>query len=248
MAERSRTAQVYEALKQELLDGAYPPNRKLAIDQIAQQYGVSLGAIREALSRLTSDRLVVSIPQRGFLVAPVSAEDLNDLTSVRIEVETRCLRRSIICGDLEWEGRLLDTWHQLSRTSLVLNPDDMVTNPEWVRLHTRFHDDLIAACDSNWWLHLRDGLFIQAERYRRMLQPYAGDKRDVAKEHKQILDAALTRDVDIACDALAKHLRRTADILLASSAPFVGLRRSAPDDDGKVRKRAGRRRRSDQAL
>ena len=68
----SRTIQTYETLKQELLDGAHAPRSKLPIDQVAERFGVSLGAVREALSRLTSDRLVVAEPQRGFTVAPVS--------------------------------------------------------------------------------------------------------------------------------------------------------------------------------
>lgn len=78
-----------------MLDGAHAPGSKLPIDQVAERFGVSLGAVREALSRLTSDRLVIAEPQRGFSVAPVSAADLIDLTTVRIDIETRCLRRSI---------------------------------------------------------------------------------------------------------------------------------------------------------
>ena len=87
MASASRTSQIYEALKQELLDGLHPPRSKMHIDQIAERFGVSLSAVREALSRLTSDRLVVAEPQRGFTVAPVSAEDLIDLTEVRMDIE-----------------------------------------------------------------------------------------------------------------------------------------------------------------
>jgi DNA-binding GntR family transcriptional regulator len=220
MASASRTTQTYEALKQELLDGIHPPRSKLLIDQIAGRFGVSLSAVREALARLTSDRLVVAEPQRGFTVAPVSADDLIDLTAVRIEIETRCLRRSILRGDLAWEGRLLDTWHQLSRTPPKLPRADTV-NRDWTRLHTRFHDDLISACDSRWWLTLRGELYIQAERYRRMLIPHTQVARNVDEEHKAILDFTLARDAKAACAALADHLQKTADILLASTtAPF----------------------------
>ncbi len=216
----SRTNQTYEALKQELLDGRHPPRSKLQIDLIAERFEVSLGAVREALSRLTSDRLVVAEPQRGFTVAAVSTEDLIDLTAVRIEIETRCLRSSVLRGNLEGEGRLLDSWHQLSRTPARLAGASTI-NPDWTRLHTRFHDDLIAACDSKWWLRLRDELYLQAERYRRMMLPHARVERDVDAEHKAILEATLHRDADRACTALADHLQMTADILLASAtAPF----------------------------
>ncbi|WP_180899748.1 GntR family transcriptional regulator [Martelella soudanensis] len=215
MAAASRTAEVYEALKEELLDCAYAPDRKLAIDQLASQFGVSAGAVREALSRLTSDRLVVSLPQRGFVVASVSRRDLIDLTAVRIEIETRCLGRSIARGDLEWEGRLLGIWHRLSRT---LPSEDKAAKKEWARLHSQFHDELLSCCDSLWWLHLRDQLYMQAERYRRMILPHARTSRDINAEHQKILDRALAGDAEQACAALRDHLQLTTDILLTSGA------------------------------
>lgn len=216
MAAASRTAEVYEGLKEELLNSVHAPGRKLAIDLIAARFRVSAGAVREALSRLTSDRLVVSLPQRGFLVAPVSERDLLDLTAVRIEIETRCLRRSIVLGDLEWEGRLLSIWHRLSRTP---PSEDRAAKSEWSRLHSQFHDELLSCCDSVWWLHLRDQLYTQAERYRRMILPRARVARDIDAEHKAILDFALGRDADNACEALQNHLQLTTDILLASKVP-----------------------------
>jgi GntR family carbon starvation induced transcriptional regulator len=96
-------------------------------------------------------------------------------------------------------------------------------NSDWTRLHTRFHDDLIAACDSVWWLRLRDQLFIQAERYRRMAVPYGKVERHVDEEHRMIMEATLARDADRACAALGNHLQLTADILLASNAPFADV-------------------------
>ena len=218
MAASSRTAALYEALKEELLDSKHPAGGKMGIDPIAQRFGVSAGAVREALSRLTSDRLVISLPQRGFVVAGVSREDLLDLTAVRIEIETKCLRSSIERGTLEWEGRMVSLWHQLSRTD---KGEDPHAKAEWSRLHAEFHDGLLACCESNWWLHLREQLYMQAERYRRMILPQARVSRDIDAEHKGILDLALARDVSGACEALRIHLQFTTDILLKAQIPAL---------------------------
>lgn len=242
MAAGSRTAEVYEALKDELLNGVdaaggkWTPGGKIAIDQLAERFRVSLGVVREALARLTSDRLVTAAPQRGFAVAPLSRADLIDLNAVRIEIETRCLRRSIQCGSLEWEGRLLDAWHQLSRTQRGAG-DESGVNPDWTRLHGGFHDGLIAACDSPWWLRLRDELHLQVERYRRMARPQAPGARKFDDEHFALLDAALKRDADRACTLLAGHLQRTADALLAEGGALSEL-----EDPGAVAPASPRRR------
>lgn len=65
------------------------------MDLLSETLGVSLGSVREALVRLTMEGLVLSEPSKGFVVAPISLDDLDDLTDTRIELETHCLRRSI---------------------------------------------------------------------------------------------------------------------------------------------------------
>ncbi len=218
MVGRSRTIDTYERLRAEILNNVHLPRAKLRIDLLAESFGVSPGAVREALSRLTAEGLVEAEPQKGFIVAPVSIADLVDLTSVRIEVETRCLRRAIDIGDVAWEGRIVASWHQLSRTPVKAASDEV--NATWTRLHSEFHDSLLAACDSAWWMKFRMQLHVQAERYRRLVLPYAKTQRNVDAEHRAIVDAVLARDADKACLLLAQHYRLTADLLLGSDAPF----------------------------
>lgn len=203
----SKTVEVYEALREKLLDGAYRPGAKLGIDALGAGFGVSPSVVREALARLTSDRLVTAMPQRGFAVAELSIEDLDDLTEVRIEVETRCLVRSIHAGDVDWEAALLASWHRLS--SVGTTPEGR-RHPDWERLHAQFHDDLVAACDNAWWLRLRGELYTQAERYRRALRAQADRTRDVEAEHRELVELAMRRDAEGASRALAQHLERTA--------------------------------------
>lgn len=237
---KSRTIETYEVLKQNMLDGVYPAGKKLKIDHICQELKVSPGAVREALARLTSDGLVVSEPQRGFMTAPISVADLIDLTSVRIEIEVNCLRRSIRLGNLEWEGRIKSIWHQLEHTPTHFEARPTVFNPHWSVMHSAFHDSLIDACDSVWRLKLRDQMFAQAERYRRMLLPYNKVVRDPHEEHKSLVEAVLAREADLACDLLAGHLNKTADILLSSDAPFSDVPKPPSPELGTARKKSSK--------
>ncbi len=231
----SRTAETYETLKGAILDGALRPRVRLKIDQLSASLNVSVGAVREALSRLTSDGLVVAEPQRGFEVSPISIRDLADLTSVRIDVEAKCLRRAIAVGTIQWESGIVGAHHALAKTP-ESTPDGRPT-ADWPQLHARFHDALVSACDSTWWLKLREQLFLQAERYRRLSAPYVKCERDVTGEHKLIAEATLNRNADRAAELLAGHLRRTADLLKASDAPFddaVEAVRANPKGDSEL--------------
>jgi GntR family carbon starvation induced transcriptional regulator len=218
MSGNSRTAETYEILKFHILDGVYLPREKLKIDQLAEDLSINPGAVREALSRLTSDGLVHAEPQKGFVVAPISITDLTDLTAVRIDIETRCLAQAIAAGDLKWEARLISAHHQLSRTAG--RSGDGAVNRDWLDAHTEFHDALVSACGSRWWLRLRSQLYLQAERYRRLSLPFVKKERDIDAEHKAIVEATLQRKTTIAVSLLAEHLRKTSEILIRSEVPF----------------------------
>jgi len=212
----SKTSETYKVLKADLLNGLFRPETQLRIEAISKSLEVSPGAVREALSRLTSDGLVNNTPQKGFVVSPVSAEELLDLTEVRIEVECRCLQLAIKHGDLAWEARILSLYHQLSKTRLESDNGRRTANPAWTALHYEFHNSLVSACRSRWRLKLREMMYVQAERYRRMTAPYVFEHRDVDAEHKAIVDATLDRNAPLACELIAQHLRTTAEIVLAS--------------------------------
>jgi DNA-binding GntR family transcriptional regulator len=208
------TQGAYEALRADLLACRILPGRKLKIQELCNRFSVSLGAIREALSRLTSDGLVVAEPQRGFRAAPISAADLVDLTMVRIEVDSICLRRAIACGDVNWEVRLVAAAHRLARTPERTPDDPARSNEEWVAAHGAFHLALVDGCDSPWLLHLHTLLYAQSERYRRLSVPFATSGRDVDEEHRAIVATTLTRDAEAAVRLLAAHLEMTKRILL----------------------------------
>jgi DNA-binding GntR family transcriptional regulator len=212
----SLTQGAYEALRGDLLACRILPGSRLKIQELCSRLSVSLGAIREALSRLTSEGLVVAEPQRGFRAAPISAADLRDLTMVRVEVESLCLKRAIEIGDVNWESRLVAAFHRLSRTPERAPADPIRSNDEWAEAHAAFHLALVEGCDSPWLLRLHSQLYDQSERYRRLSIPLAKQERNVGQEHQRILDATLKRDAKKAVALLTAHLTATTNILLAA--------------------------------
>jgi len=211
------TQGAYEAVRADLLACRIPPGSRLKIQDLCDRFSVSLGAIREALSRLTSDGLVISEPQRGFRAAPISVAELQDLTMVRMEIESLCLRRAIAAGTVEWEARLVAAFHRLSRTPERVPTDPVRSDDDWAGAHAAFHLALVDGGDSPWLLRLHSQLYAQSERYRRLSIPLTTGARDVAAEHQGILDAVLARDAARAVLLLTRHLGATTEILLEAA-------------------------------
>ena len=218
-ANSSLTQDAYERLRADLLACRLQPGARLRINDLCQTLSVSPSAVREALSRLTSEGLVVAEPQRGFHVAPISAAELRDLTDVRAQIEGLCLERAVAAGDVGWEAQLVAAFHRLSRTP-EREPDDPQRMSEaWSAAHGAFHAALVRGCDSPWLLRLRETLYAQSERYRRLSVPMAGRVRDLGREHRAIMDAVLARDAGQAKALMAQHLDRTTRVLLEQSWP-----------------------------
>ncbi|WP_164034223.1 GntR family transcriptional regulator, partial [Serratia marcescens] len=82
------------------------PGRKLKLDVLRVDYEASVSTLREILSRLASEKLVVAEGQRGFEVMPISVANLREIAALRQLLECHALEQSFAQGDLEWEGRV----------------------------------------------------------------------------------------------------------------------------------------------
>jgi DNA-binding GntR family transcriptional regulator len=215
IAAASRTQHAYDALRQELLECRFQPGQPLRIGDLCKRLEVSQGAVREALSRLTSEGLVEAQPQRGFRVTPVSVEDLRDLTNARSEIEQICLRQAIALGDVRWEARILAAFHELSRTPPLESGTPRRFNRRFVALHHSFFDVLVSACNSPWMGRVRQTLQAHEFRYHGHSPPPSPDERDVIAELRDVMRATIERNADLACGLLDVHMRSSADRLVA---------------------------------
>ncbi|MFE1441982.1 GntR family transcriptional regulator [Streptomyces sp. NPDC058739] len=179
---------------------------------LAQRFSVSQSMVREALTRLSEQGLVVAAPQQGFSVVTVSVRDVDELTEARVEIETMVLRRAIERGDLRWAADVVAAHHHLAGLSPLRADGSM--NSDWFEVHERFHQTLLEACGNTRLLAVAAGLRDAATLYRRWTVPVGKDTgRDAAGEHQRLLDAVLRRDADAAAELLAAHIDRTAQSL-----------------------------------
>jgi GntR family transcriptional regulator, carbon starvation induced regulator len=203
----------YDQLRNEILTGALTAEAKINIAETVGRTGLNLGAVREALSRLASEGLVTSETNKGFRVAPITMDELEDLTRTRVMIESACLENAIQNGDIQWEGQVLSACHALLRTPM-LTPDTQRVNPAWTEQHAAFHAALVAGCDSPWLLRLRGMLYVQAERYRIATMPYDRASRNLDAEHQALAAAAVARDGQQATALMRDHLLKTRRILV----------------------------------
>ncbi len=210
---RTLSAAAVTRLRDDILSCAFPPGEKLRLDALKTQYGVGFSPLREALVQLAAEGLVELEEQRGFRVAPVSLDDLTDVTNTRIAIDALALQDALLNGDDAWEAVIVQTFHLLSRVDPT-DPSRRGVNKEWSKRHRDFHFSLVSACKSRLLRKFWTQAYDRAERYRRLAVTYGSKPRDNLKEHEKLMKVALERNVGKACTLSAEHIMKTYQIIL----------------------------------
>lgn len=236
---RQSSEQVYERVREAILDGELAPGTVMSQVALAEDLGISRTPLREALRMLQSEGLIDAQPNRRVRVAPMTPEDLEDLWIIRVTLEAEALRLSVPRMSPEdlagLEGYMAEMAH------FAADEDYR----RWVVPHRAFHRALTAHAGERI-NTLLGQLMDYAERYRRLHIGH-GPSAWATAGHREILDACKEGETDIGAGLLASHLARTAfevsEILDPSYEP-ARLAEALARAGGEMPKRkAGRRRR-----
>jgi DNA-binding GntR family transcriptional regulator len=215
-AARSATAgeSGYERIRTDILFGRLAPSSRLRLDQLRSRYGVSVSTLREILSRLSSERLVVAEGQKGFQVAPVSVANLKEIAALRQLLECRALEQSFAAGDMEWEARVIAAHHRLARVEEQMARGDRSQTEYWKRCDWEFHQALISACGSKMLVETHAAVFDKYLRYQMIALSYRGEI--AAAEHARLRECAIMRNAEEACAVLRRHVSGGVEHALAT--------------------------------
>lgn len=187
------------ALRAEILSGTLAPGAKVNLDRLRARLDLSLAPVREAITRLAAEGLVEAEDQRGYRVAPVSTEDLAEITLLRTEFDAIAVALSIAQGDLDWESAVLAALHRLTRGAPADRP----------AARQAFHAALISGAGSPRLIAQCTQLYGLTARYAALF----GTPDDMPETDRALAEAAVARDTDTARRLIAEQARRTGEAL-----------------------------------
>lgn len=203
----------YRRIRSDIIFGRLAPGQRLRLERLSAQYETSIATLRELLNRLLVEGLIVAEGQRGFEVTPVSADHWNEIAQMRELLECHALRQSFENGDVEWEGRVVAAHHKLSTLERKLLAGDRSETEAWKRYDWEFHQALISACGSRELMETHGAVFDKYLRYQVLALTDRGDI--AAREHRQLMQAALKREAGKAAEVLKAHINGGVEHALA---------------------------------
>lgn len=218
---QSLSQQTYERIRADIIFGRLMPSQRLRLEDLRAHYGASVPTLREVLNRLAGDGFVTIVDQRGFAVAPISVKNLLELANLRQLIEMDALEKSLDAGDIAWEERVVAAHHKLVRIEGKDPGADRALRDQWKHFDWGFHQALISACGSRELMAVHAMVFDKYLRYQMLFLTYRGEVS--SREHLQLKEAALARDIAAAREILARHIAGGVEHALAAQKARMAL-------------------------
>jgi len=201
---------IYNVVRKAIVDGIYQPGESVRQEALARQLSVSRVPIREALSRLEAEGLVVLRPRRGYIVKELDVNEIIEIFELRAVMEEHA---AYVATKARSSTDIREVQALLERME-VLSEGTFSEAPQWVELNRRFHHRIFASSGR---VHLSQAI----SNYRDWVDAYirieiamTGKLAEAHQDHLQIVQAFVNGDADLAAQLSREHCMHTLDRLL----------------------------------
>lgn len=208
----SLRSRVFNQIQNDILNGVYEPGDSLIETKLSEEMGVSRTPIREALRQLELEGLVQSIPNKGVIVKGVSAQDIQDIYTIRMLIEGLAAR---------WAAEKI-TPQEMEELREAVDLEEFYTmkndNGRLLQFDTRFHDIIFKASKSKPLMHTLSTFHHYVQKARKISMSSPKRALEVLEEHKAIMQAIIDKNADKAEKLTTEHVRNASSNLLRQQA------------------------------
>lgn len=199
--------EAYRALRQAILGRKIPPGQKLVVRVLAEELGLSPTPVKEALSALEREGLVVAVPHRGYFVLEPTLEDVREIYTLREVLEGLAARLAVEHGG---RGLLRKLERLFARQAQAAEAGDLEAYGD---LDLAFHRTLWEAAGSRRLLAIAETMDGQIRLLIGSSAAIPGRLLQSRAEHQAVLDTVRARDPEGAEAAMRAHVRNAGRAL-----------------------------------
>jgi DNA-binding GntR family transcriptional regulator len=200
---RTKLGRGARILREAILRGDLKPGQKLKQQELAEWLGMSATPVREVLRILESEGLLEHIPYHGVYVAEVSPEDSEEITPIRVALESLAVRmyasrldKSALRAMKELVDEMEEAWKHMNLVRVR-------------RANYHFHAMIYSGAGSEILRELIEGLWPRFATDLLWLIP--GRTEQSIEQHRAILKALEDRDVERAVESMVEHIKTAGE-------------------------------------
>ena len=192
--------QVYAILRKNICNGLYAPGYWLQEAELCEQLGVSRSPVREALLRLASDGLLVSIPNKGTFVKEFTCKDIDEIFDMRVLLEGYGIRNSRANLTSTHIQRLLDILEDLQT---MIDAGDL---DAYARVDEQLHNEIVSLGNNSIVSSAYYRVGSMNQQFRVLSLNIRQRFEESQDEHRQVIHAIIRGDAELAESVNRRHL------------------------------------------
>jgi DNA-binding GntR family transcriptional regulator len=206
----------YRAIRAAIIDGTYANGAHIDAGRIAATLGISRTPVREAFRRLHAEGLLTLIANRGAYVTPWTRDDLDELFSLRVVLESHAAAIAASRLDAAGIAQLRGLATRMEQAATLRPGHHLTANGLQVimTLNADFHRTIIGA-PGNRRLTTIMSTLVDTPLIMRTFAVYGGEdlQRSMA-HHRELIAAFEAKDADWAASVMRSHLHAAHQVLL----------------------------------
>ncbi len=193
---------VVESLRNRILSGELAAGEPLRQEALAEKLGVSRIPVREAINRLEAEGFVTVVPHKGAFVTHMSDEEVTEAFNIRLRMEPWLFAKAI--GNTSAQD--------VAYARRFLIPDmSKISASDWGKLNWKFHEALYMPARQPLTLNIIQRLHELIDRYFRFQVSNLDIRENSYDEHRMLVEAAESGQVQYGVKLLENHIRLAAD-------------------------------------
>jgi DNA-binding GntR family transcriptional regulator len=207
--ERVDTQRAYELIRHKITTLELSPGAPINEQRLAEEIGLGMAPVREALKLLAHDDLVVVTPRHGLYVAEVNLADLQQISEMRLTLETLCARLAAQRATAD-ELAVLEALRQEQAATPVEDKRRLFD------LDHKFHQAIARAAHNQYLAHTLEHLFGLTQRLWYLQLPHLDLLPSAIEKHVELVAAIKARDGERAASLMHDHVQQFYDHVLAT--------------------------------
>lgn len=196
----SLAQQAYQRLRREILTCTLPPGQVLSERSLAHRYEMSKTPVREALGLLYHEGLVRRLPGRGYLIAPITIDDVQDLFELRLILEVEAAERAA--------RRLSPAQIAILKkmANITYRLDDPESHVLFLDANRKFHLTLAEASGNRRLTEMLGSVMMEMDRLFHLGLRLRDSAQEMKEEHQDVVAALEANDVETVRELIAQQI------------------------------------------
>lgn len=201
---------IYNTVRRAIVDGLYQPGESVRQEALARQFSVSRIPIREALSRLEAEGLIVLRPRRGYVVKELDVDEIAEIFELRAVIEEHA---AYVATKARNATDVLEVQALLQRME-AMSGGTLSEAPQWVEVNRMFHHRIFASSKRSHLCQAISNYRDWVDAYIRIEIAITGSLVQAHQDHSEIVAAFVNGDADLMARLSREHCMHTAERLL----------------------------------